>query len=54
MNLDENKFYVYSQNGLLLNRVNYSETIKKYGKVVVFSNNGLNLILKKSKEDIMT
>ena len=53
INVSENKFYVYSENGLLLNRVNFSETIVKYGHIVAISNNGLTLVLKKRYEDII-
>ena len=40
MNISEHKLYVYSQNGLLLKRVNFQETANKYGRAIACSNNG--------------
>ena len=52
MNETEHKYYVYSQNGLLINRVNFSNYIKKYGNPVATSPNGLNFIFQKSFDKI--
>jgi hypothetical protein len=30
-NINESKFYVYSEKGLLLNRIDFSDYVKKYG-----------------------
>jgi hypothetical protein len=48
MNETEHKYYVYTQNGLLVNRVNFTDLVNKYGEPVATSSNGLNFILKKS------
>ena len=40
MNISEHKFYVYSQGGLLLNRVDYTSQHTKYGTPTAVSNNG--------------
>lgn len=48
MNETEHKYYVYTQNGLLLNRVNFSDVVSKYGEPVSTSSNGLNFIFKKT------
>ena len=48
MNETEHKYYVYTQNGLLINRVNFADVVKKYGEPVSTSSNGLNFILKKT------
>ena len=44
-NINESKFYVYSEKGLLLNRIEYSEYTKKYGEFVSTSPDGLNFVL---------
>ena len=44
-NLNESKFYVYSEKGLLLNRIEYSEYTKKHGEIVSTSPDGLNFVL---------
>jgi len=48
MNETEHKYYVYTQNGLLINRVDFKDLVNKYGEPVATSSNGLNFILKKS------
>ena len=47
MNQTEYKYYVFSQNGVLFNRVNFSDVVEQYGVPVAVSNNGQNFILKK-------
>ena len=40
LNLSENIFDVYSQNGLLLHQLDYSDHVNKYGEPIAVSNNG--------------
>lgn len=40
MNLVEHKFYTYSENGLLVNRFEYSNWVIKYGEPIAASTNG--------------
>ena len=47
INLSEHKYYVYSLNGLLLNRINFSKEVEDYGEIIAISNNGQNIIMKK-------
>jgi hypothetical protein len=44
MDLTRYKYSVFSQNLLLLNKVNFSEDVQKYGKPVQVSENGKNFI----------
>lgn len=44
MNLTERKFYIYSQNGLLMKRYTYQDFVKKLGNPVKISPNGQNFI----------
>ena len=53
-NITEHKFYVYSEKGLLLNRIEYSDKIKQYGDEASASSNGLNFALFKSRNDQVT
>jgi len=53
MNKSERKFYVYSENGLLLNRINFGQKIKVHGDIVAISNSGLNFVLKRSHEELV-
>ena len=53
-NLTEHKFYVYSEKGLLLNRIEYSDKVKLYGEEVSASSNGLNIALFKNRTDQVT
>jgi hypothetical protein len=39
-NLNESKFYVYSEKGLLINRIEYAHYTKKYGEIVSTSPDG--------------
>ena len=47
MNETEYKYYVYTQDGLLINRVNFQDKVEKYGPPFCTSGNGLNFIFKK-------
>ena len=53
-NITEHKFYVYSEKGLLLNRIDYSEKVKQYGDEASASSNGLNFALFKNRTDQVT
>ena len=53
-NLNESKFYVYSEKGLLINRIEYADYIKKYGEIVATSPDGLNFALHNKSSDIIT
>jgi len=53
-NINESKFYVYSEKGLLLNRIEFSKEIKQYGEIVCASSNGLTFALYKSRTDQVT
>ena len=44
MNITEHKYYVYTQNGMLMNRVDYKDKIDQYGYPVATSSNGLNFV----------
>ena len=48
INLTESKMYVYSQNGVLFNRENFSYLVHEYGEVHSTSSNGHHFIFKKS------
>jgi hypothetical protein len=50
MNQTEYKYYVYTLNGLLQNRVDFSEEIEYYGHPIAVSDNGQNYIFKKKIE----
>jgi len=47
MNLHESKFYLYSQRGVLRNRINFSSVTKNFGNIINVSPNGRNFILQK-------
>ena len=53
INQTENKYYVYSENGILVNRINFNAEMEQYGQIVAMSNNGLTLVFKKSHEELM-
>ena len=44
----DNKMYVYTETGILVDRILYKEIAEKCGKPVGISENGLNLLFKKS------
>jgi hypothetical protein len=54
INLTESKYYIYSEKGLLLNRVKYLDLTKKYGEIVSTSANGLNFVLWNKSVDQVT
>ena len=43
--------YIYSEMGILLDRVNYSDIAKKYGKPITISENGTIFIFRKGMEN---
>ena len=47
MNLTEHKYYTYKENGVLVNRVDYSSWVEEFGEPIATSENGLNFIFKK-------
>lgn len=49
MNVTETKYYVYTQCGLLINRIVYAAQVEKYGDPINCSSNGLNYIFKKQE-----
>lgn len=49
MNISEHKYYVYSQGGLLLNRVDYTLKHTQYGTPTAVSNNGQIFIFRQQK-----
>ena len=53
MNITEQKYYIYSQNGLLINRIEFDDYIEKYGDIIVTSPNGQNFILQKKSDKRM-
>jgi hypothetical protein len=53
-NLTESKFYVYSEKGLLENRIEFSELIKEYGEIMCTSPDGLNFALHNRRNDTIT
>jgi hypothetical protein len=50
MNQSEYKYYVYTLNGLLQNRIDFSDEVKYYGIPIAVSDNGQNYIFKKRNE----
>lgn len=48
MNETENKYYVYQQNGILINRVDFNEQVNKYGSPQAVSSNGQNYIFREN------
>ena len=53
MNYTESKYYIYSENGILLNRVNFENNVKQYGDPIATSHDGLKYIfMKKNKHEI--
>jgi len=53
-NLNESKFYVYSEKGLLINRIEFAQYTKKYGEIVATSPDGLNFALHNKSSDTIT
>ena len=46
----EHKMYIYTETGILIDRINYKDIAHKYGKPVEISENGLILIFQKHSE----
>jgi hypothetical protein len=51
MCLTESKYYVYSQRGILIKRVNYMRYTKMFGTPVAVSNNGLVFLFADKKKN---
>lgn len=47
MNRTESKYYVYTQTGILINRVAYMDETRYHGEMVAGSNNAQNYIFQK-------
>ena len=52
MKTNEFKYYVYAQNGILLNRVDFSNLVDAYGHPAQTSSNGQIFVLKKAKDQL--
>ena len=52
MNGTMHKYYVYSLNGLLINRVFFEEEVQNYGCIVATSSNGQFFVFKKHLNDL--
>ena len=50
LNLIESKVYLYRENGLLVNRCDFTKDIKEYGDIISTSNDGLSFIFKKKNK----
>ena len=49
INLTDQKYHVFQQNGIMLNRVDFKSEVAQYGDLVSTSQNGLNFIFKQDK-----
>ena len=47
MNITEAKYYIFSERGLLQNRVDFSQIMESYLTIIAISPNGRNFILLK-------
>ena len=45
--IPDNKMYIYTETGILVDRISYADLAQKYGKPVEISENGLILIFRK-------
>ena len=52
MNQTSHKYYVYSLNGLLINRVYFQEETNKFGSIIATSSNGQYYVFKKHLKDL--
>ena len=52
LNLLQKKIEVYSQGGILINEIDFSDLCDKYGEPIKISSNGTNLLLKKSQNQL--
>ena len=53
-NLTEHKLYSYTDIGILLKRIDFSEIIKSHGEIICASSNGLNFELFNRRIDTIT
>jgi len=49
--IPENKMYIYSELGILIDRVDYNDLAELYGKPVTISENGTILLFRKGMEN---
>ena len=54
MNLAEHKFYTYSENGLMINRFDFSDWVRLYGEPIATSTDGQNFIFKNKRDDLIS
>lgn len=52
LDLNSEKMYVYSTNGMMLKRVNYEKETKKYGRPITVSSNGQIIVFTSSLLDM--
>lgn len=52
MKINAFKYRVFSQNGILMNQVNFIKQVKKYGQPIAVSPDGLNYIFKKTDDEL--
>ena len=50
LGVQDNKMYIYTETGILIDRINYKDIAYKYGKPVEISENGLILIFQKHSD----
>jgi hypothetical protein len=53
MNLNLSMYKVFGANGILMNQINYSKQVKKYGLPIAVSPDGLNFIFKKNDDQVL-
>ena len=46
------KYKIFSQNGILMNQVNFPKQVQRYGTPIAVSPDGLNYLFKKTDEDM--
>jgi len=52
MNTTEHIYEVYTQNGMMLNRVDFKDKINDYGEPIATSSNGINFVFQRSIKTI--
>jgi hypothetical protein len=52
VNLTESKYYVFSERGLLQNRVDFSQIMESYSGIRAVSPNGRNFVLLKKMKSL--
>lgn len=50
MNITESKYYIFSERGLMINRVDFSQIMEQYLSIKAVSPNGRNFVLLKKKK----